>query len=554
MAESFKVGEAPWETKESGFKAGEAPWELEVQGPSSATIEEKHPEITLKQRAIVKNLAQSPETGAAFLQQEGFETQLKNGNIYVRRPGELSFKALDPSGFDVQDITDVAYDIPAGVATGAATAAGGLVGNIPGAIASGAASAGGLEALRQKLGQYAGIPQDVSGKDVGVSAALGGVSPLLFGTGATAAQIAKAGISPQSQRSLVTRGIEKSFPTIARGTSGVPKEAIQTYMQRTPEVEALIAEGPDAAANLSEQTHRQIQDQFFTKKKEVGKALETSVKGSQNLITRDELFLPLEKRLTELSSSQRALTPSGKEEILALRSEIDSLKGGLPDQITPTTAWELQDIFKQNANLQNVKGSFQARYGKGATGAEKLFSDANKDAYQVVNSSLEKAASTAGQKAEYAKLSRLQEKLQKYFKDPETTERTLLQLDKGSKDFARKTVNDLDKTIGPTGIRETSDLLEAYSYFQSPELLPISSGGTTSTSRTLGLSSLFEAAGGLAGEKGRQIGRAVGSVAGGPAATKFTIKAGKAASKKAGALPARMSPWLQMGVKENVND
>lgn len=554
MAERFKVGEAPWEKETpTSFKAGEAPWEKK----DVPQVEEMHPDVSWADRATVKNFAQSPEAGAAYLNQKGFETEIRDGNIYVRKPNERSFKALDPKGLDLQDVTDIAYDIPAGLLTGAATAASGIAGAaasggvaaLPAAAAGGAASSAGLEALRQKLGGFLGIPQEVSGRDVAVAGALGAASPLLFGTGATAAQAAKAGINQASQSGLVTRGVKAAFPSVARVTSGIPTEATSTYINRMPEVDDLIAQGPDAAANVAETTHKQVQDAFFAKKKEVGEALAKQVKGSPNLIGRDKLFEPLENRIQAMTNSELSMTPKGQAEIEALRQELISMKEGLPDMISPSTAWELQDQMKQMANFQNVKGTFQARYGANASGAEKALADAAGDSYRVINKELEQAAGAAGKKSEYSQLSRLQDKLQKYFKDPEATERTLLQLDAKSKGAARKTVKALDEVTGGTPVKDNAKLLEAYSYFQNPELLPMSTGGTTSTSRTLGLSSLFEAVGGLAGQKGAQVGRAAGAVAGGPKAVKAAIKAGKAASQL-GAIPQRaaplMTPWLNM--------
>lgn len=565
----------PWEQYQNKKPTAPKPWERYggvTKNLDEVPAEEMHPDVSWAQRAVVKNFAQSPETGAAYMNKEGFETEIRDGNIYVRKPGEKDFKALDPKGFDLQDITDVGYDTAAGIGTGAATAASGLagaaatapaggVGALPAAMAGGAASGAGLEALRQKLGSYLGIPQEVSGKDVAISGAMGAASPLLFGTGATAAQIAKQAATSgmaenalaNSQRSALTRGVQKAFPYVASATSGKSAKAIETYMTRKPEVDALIQEGPDAAANVAENVHNEVKDQFFQQKKAVGQKLGSQIAGAELLLPRDELFAPLEKRYADLAASQRAATPSGSAELEALRGEIDALKEGLPDQITPQTVWELQDRFKEMANFQNVKGTFVARYGKNASGAEKILADASGEAYRVANKRLNEAANTAGLKSEYTGLSRLQDKLQKYFKDPETTERTLMQLDAKSKGAARKTVNELDSTIGDTGIRDTANLLESYSAFQNPELLPVSSGGTTSTTRTLSLAGAAEKLGSIFGEGGRDTGRAIGSVMGGPMAVKGAINAGKFAAK-AGAAPARMmpviSPWERMQLKK----
>lgn len=549
------------------------PW-TKFQDPSQSAptdnspqyLEQEHPDITFGQRLLIKNLAQSPEVGAAYLKQNGFDATVKNGNIYARKAGEKDFKALDPKGFDWQDLTDVAYDVPAGAITGAATAASGLVGAeatgglgaIPAASAGGAATSAGLEGLRQKLGSYFGLPQEVSGKDVAISGAIGAATPILFGTGATGAQIAKSELAPEvaeQLRSPVARGIEKAFPYAANMSSGVPVEATKTYINENPEVKALIKEGPDAAANMAEDVHAGIKDQFFKKKNEVGAALAVQTSGNPNLISSAKIFQPIEDHIANLVSSERSLTADGQAEIEALRAELDGMKQGLPELITPKTAWELKDQLKDKSNLQNVSGTFTARYGAGASGAEKALSDAAKKSYDVANKEIQNAAGTSGLSSEYQKLSRLQEGLQKYFKNPETTERTLLTLDKQSKGAARKTVKSLDEATGDTGISDMAKKLEAYKYYQDPELLPISSGGTTSTSRTGGLSGAFGAIGSLLGEGGRHAGENIGRVVGGPAAVKTAADLGIYGSKALGAAPARVapifvSPWLKQKKEE----
>lgn len=134
------------------------------------------------------------------------------------------------------------------------------------------------------------------------------------------------------------------------------------------------------------------------------------------------------------------------------------------------------------------------------------------------------------------------------FSTPEKTFKTLSGYDKPSQKFLKKNVDEISQLLG-RDLSKESDLLQSYSYFQDPSLLPISSGGTTSTSRTIGLSSVFEAAGGLAGEKGRTVGKAIGNVVGGPAAVKAAAKAERAL-KGTGItgrqLVPTFNPWLRM--------
>jgi len=173
-------------------------------------IEEMHPSISLKDRAIVKNFAQSPQAALAYLQKQhpDLEFQLKNGDQYlVRAKGEPDFKVLDPdTGFFSKDILrdamDIGYDTVAGATEGLATTAGAVGGAIAGAplapftggtsvaaggmggamLASGAASATN-EGIRQKLGQALGIPQEVDYSDVATAGGVGVIAPLTFGAG-----------------------------------------------------------------------------------------------------------------------------------------------------------------------------------------------------------------------------------------------------------------------------------------------------------------------------------------------------------------------------------
>jgi hypothetical protein len=437
------------------------------------------------------------------------------------------------------DIGDVAYDIPAGVAQSAATAVGGIYGGgVPGGMAAGGLSGAAIEAGRQKLGQMAGLQQDISGKDVAISGAMGAVSPVVFGTGAQGVK----SLTPELQnlqRSLITRGVGKIFPTIARGTSGIPKEAIKTYMANRPEIDAMIAEGPDAAAKLSTTTNEQIHSLISGKKSEIGQDLRKQITGSPNVVNRDNIFLPIENEITDLVNSELSHTPAGQAKISKYRAGVDAMKIGLPEQIQPETAWKLKDDLYQ-----------MSQYNSAASKDEKSFAKAAQKSYHAANNELQTAANSAGKSKEYSALSSVEEQAGKYFGDPAKTERTLMQLDAPSKGQTRILLDKLEELVGPTKVRENAKKILAYKEFQNPELLPKSGGGTTSTSRSLSLMSGLGSIGSMFGEGGRKVGEAVGTVAGGPMATKFAISKGQDIAKKVGGKMALSSPWLNLGTKE----
>lgn len=175
---------------------------------------EERSDVGFFDRMKVKNLSNSPEASMEYLKKEYPESdfQMHDGRVFSKAPGDAEYKALDPSGFDVADITDVGYDVAAGALEGlAGTAAGvataatgaGIPAAIPAAmLASGGAGAG-LEALRQKAGSIMGIPQEVSGSDVLLSGALSSAGPLAFGVGGKAA----AGAAKSAGQSILEKGM-----------------------------------------------------------------------------------------------------------------------------------------------------------------------------------------------------------------------------------------------------------------------------------------------------------------------------------------------------------
>lgn len=180
----------PGEAKSPGVGGGASDYDAllgELHSFKNApVVEEMHPLITAKDRFVIQNFANKPEVGVEYLQKKYPDLQVKldpkDGRMLMKTPTEKEFRVLDPNtGFFSSDFLNDASDLAySGLATGLQTAAsvpGALVGSVPGAIAAGGATGAGLEALRQKLGQYYGLPQEVSGKDVLTSGAVGAAIP-----------------------------------------------------------------------------------------------------------------------------------------------------------------------------------------------------------------------------------------------------------------------------------------------------------------------------------------------------------------------------------------
>jgi len=229
---------------------------LEAQGSAvyikeRPVINEQHPKLSTMDRTLFKNVSLNEEQGLNELQKRNPDLRFsfKNGEVVVRGQDEEDWRKIEPNnmGFNYsgqgglkefgKDALDVMYDVPAaafetvatvggGIAGGLATAPAGGVGALPGAMGAGAAAGATTETGRQALGNLTGFAEGYDGSQIGTSAAFGGLSPLAFGSGATAKGVLKSmskkGLTQnmteeaaekmaqkvaQAQRSLITRGV-----------------------------------------------------------------------------------------------------------------------------------------------------------------------------------------------------------------------------------------------------------------------------------------------------------------------------------------------------------
>ena len=194
---------------------------------------ERNKDISGWDRFKVKNLGGSLEDQKSYLQQKypQLDVQIDNNEIVAKRPEEATYTKLDPSSFELADISDIAYDVGSGLVSGAATTAG-LAGGGIGAVGAGAASSAGLEYLRQKLGQAAGTHGKTSAGDIALSGALGAAAPVLFGAGKAGSTQLKGWIPKVYDSAKKSLGyLNDKAPKIIGKVTGLSEEAIQGYKE-----------------------------------------------------------------------------------------------------------------------------------------------------------------------------------------------------------------------------------------------------------------------------------------------------------------------------------
>jgi hypothetical protein len=596
---SWKKGEAPWEKageKLAGagqaflapsYKKGQAPWETqdelaprpteEIDFEKSA-IEEMHPAISTADRAIVKNFANNPEAGVAYLKKQYPDLKIGNdGERYIiSAPGDENNRVLDPNtGFISSDFPrdalDVGYDVASGVGeTAAATAGAGaglLAGGPPGALAGGAAAAGvtgaGADYGRQKIGQMLGIPQEVNKTSVATSGLLSGMTAGLLGTMPGKKAIEKfatkkigEGLSKEAVQELIDRsgqgGIKKAYlsgtrtvgPKIAETVSGVPAEATRTLGNKFDELTDLNETG---VTKLVENAQNKLVRGLGALKREKGEAIGNAIDSAGekvNLVEAKKIFTDY---IDELKGYEAELpTPALKEQIANAEEEFARIFGTtespVADQVSARAGFKIQQDLKDVADLQRTKGGPMPRFAQNASTDEKILAEKGRGAYNILNDEFDRVTDglTPEAKAEYAKLANLQKNLQPYFNSPERTMQTLSNLDSNSRKILYERLNKLAKEEG-IDLTQDAKLLEAYKYYGKPSLDQLSTGGTTSTSRTIPLAIGGSTVGALAGYKlgggyagaaaGGALGGKLGTMAGSPNTIKNVVKYGRKAEK-----------------------
>lgn len=321
----------PWEQYQDQ-QTEQGPWnaygEGNVQVPEKI-VNEMHPDIDFATRAIYKNFGADPEASFRFLQKKLPNLQLqrdKEGEVLAKRPDELEWRRLDPTGPDLQDISDIGYDVLAAVPQGMATVAAGLAGApaggivaIPAAMAASGFTGVGLEAVRQAIGTGLGIEGNMSGLGIGIAAGAGAASPLLFGVGTGAKEALKASLKEgakqsakeilQTQRGLLGRGYDATAGAIGKTTAGIlggyKKETLEAAAKNLPLIQE-AQKNPEVAVSLLSEGKDKIISGLQESLGETGKEIEILTKSLDSqgaVIPTAEILAPVKKLKEHLKST-----------------------------------------------------------------------------------------------------------------------------------------------------------------------------------------------------------------------------------------------------------
>lgn len=507
-----------------------------AQQAGGKVIQEMQPGLDFGERFALKNLSDNTDDQARFLKKkygDRMDVGLKNGQIVLRNKGEADWRVLDPEGFDLNDISDIAGDTASGFLSGLASTASGLaagaatggVGAIPAAALAGGASSAGIETIKQWLAQKYGVKtDDLDGGDIALQGAFGVASPLLFGVGGSAKQIAKAAAPENVARKLVEQFTEQEvggaltaaqkatarealassseglIPRVGRGVtawlSGSDEEALRTARTMLPKVAELEKSG--ATKEFLNNAAEQSRTAFNNKLSEIGDNINKVVDASGAVFDVNEYRQPFIAEIQRLAKST-----STEDRLLAdeIRQEMETIfKQDVVDKFGRTIGEKPMEYASAH-EMEGIKASL-LDLAKGRKKANGLSAIAGQDRAPA---RMRAVASQAGTKAasdfdktviklaedpahrnllqDYKTIQQLRNNLGPKMKDAETAQRTLGMATNKNKRNLFESMQEADRLLG-TDLADKAKTMEAFKTWNKPSWSAISSRGSTSTSKT----------------------------------------------------------------------
>lgn len=342
---------------------------------SAGVKDEMHPDISFADRAIVKNFASNPESTIGYLKKQHPEMifRNKNGEIQMRNKNESDYRVLDPSGFDLQDITDVGSDIAQGLAEG-------VVGSIPAVTtlsptavaASMAATGAATEGVKQGIGSMLGIPDNIDGTNMAISSVASGAAPLIAKGAKQAWNTTKNTIAPN----------------VASYLSGIDKDIIKNINVDETARNFISDTGIERFLDSKSQG---ISSALETQKNNLGKALD-------RVVGKDVNIRPAQEKVLDMLRGQGGeLTPFQQSEASKVVSHFDGLSGSsmtemlggnkAPINISPTQARSIRNSMYDFIGKEGVPYSQQKVAGEGYTAIKNAMQDSSSDknAFKIAN-------------------------------------------------------------------------------------------------------------------------------------------------------------------------
>ena len=526
---------------------------------STPIVDEAHPAVSWKDRTVVKNFGTG--SGIGYLKEKYPNLQFKerDGNVLIKGKNENEYRKLDPSSFELADISDIAYDVGAGIAEGVATLGGAALGTTftPGAgTLAGGAFAGGtastaLEGLRQKIGKELGINEEYDKSQLVASGIAGGLSPLLFGTGKAVTKAGTSLLGDVAEKGLIAKGAGEVYdkatrsaaPFLAGVTSGEKSKVYRDYIGNL-DLMKQWDKNPAEFTQYIDDAGRSFEASLTNMKREAGEKIgdilkELPDRETAKIIDVSDVRLDYEQLANNLNLTDDldAVDLSGsimkdiKRNFGSWPKGKDGTRSfkGFKDNISYDEAMELRNKYRRASKFGSNISDLDPKNQRKVEIARDIYARLN----DSIDNSFDKLEPGIGgrlkqARADYKEALAVENDLMKEVKtggrnDYKKMFTTLNTLDNNSKQYIRERMSRIDPNI-----TKKADLVEAFNKLNNPSPYPLS-GQATSTTKTLALGALGYGAGQLGGEGSTPglLGLGVGLLGLSPKAWRAYMKMGK---------------------------
>lgn len=590
--------------------AGAAPTEV---APEPKYLQERGEGVSGWDRFVAKNFTQNPEKAFNHLQKGNPELEFskKDDQVFFRpRDSEEPFKVLDPKGFDLEDITDVVYDMGSGLVENAAMVAGGAAGGVaagpPGLVAGGMAASGvagaAMEGLRNLGGQALGVDQDLSVTDMAVTGGLSAALTPLGGFGKAPAKNMVAGAIKTARKSGMSNTAAKKvgkevadsglasfleggalglgFNTARKGTAkvaeqltGVRAKVWNNLVEKPKELlDQIKSKGADRYANDKlVDTENTVQTELRKRGQDLADQINDSGQimdiSKAKKVIRDEINA-ISKQDTILAADKEKLSQLNKLYQDTFVTDQVPLPGGgfmvkeVPDQVEASLAFRIQKDLDDG--IDYLSDQFRPQ----KSNSDQLVSSKMMKARKEIKNSLDKIKGVDDAKERYATTASDLDFLRNHLRDKKNMsaemspdafidkgltklQRMAGDIDKGKK-HAYDRLTKIDDNYG-TDITDVGDDVASLLLRETAGINPKSLQGVTATQRgnltkMIGISAGITAAQkfGFPTVLGYGVGGTAGMIAGSPWTMK-KMMSGAAAAQKYSPSASVIRPGLRVG-------
>lgn len=492
-------------------------------------VHENHPNVPLTTRLGFKNLLRDKsKNGLEVLQQKlpGMDIRVdESGKFQVKNKDEHTWKYIDKPMLgekinpldqlinlvdDPKDLLDIGGDLVKGAVDTTGTAlsgiagffGGGGAGALPAAIAGGAGTSAATEGVRQFLAKQLGYEKDYDKTAITREGLIGAGSPLLLGTGATAKHAAK--FAPEAseaflnaQRGVIGRGsdfVTKTVaPEVAHFLSGAPIDAMRHAAKNLDTVakeSKKAIPGDDLVKGYADELHTAVK----TKTKQAGEKIDEAATNPKVIVDMTEAEKPLDDLVSAYKSEYEDLV-SEVGETAAKKDAVYKDYKTVKKQVTKYGAKGytldgkgVRRYKKRSKTLTNIDKSPEFKASNLASeDLQKAFKQTNANIKEQLERTVEGRAFNKAND-EFADIMQKKDLVKEYFgqvhKSKNKMESTLSNLGSKARVNRADDIRHIQDAFG-VNLNKMADELQAVKLYAKPSYVPISRGGTTSTSRSM---------------------------------------------------------------------